>query len=294
MKNKRHRSVIEMKQRTPVLQVEELVWKVPSASKEGVFYTVCRVTQSCDCKLRCGFCGTCIHMYNCSCIDSAIHSTVCKHSHLVQLHVTGACESHMAHTQDDSQYGSHSSSQPDNSLDYFAQVLSSDKVSPSQQQVKSLKNEMTVLLNQVQTMSGDTNDCEVLKAGIEHVRSAITIMKALQSPHTGNTLVQRKRVAPNTNHELQPRFTSTKKKRTTQTQPSLAKPTTSEMEEWRTNLADTAVQVCALCFREDDQSDQSRTVHWIQCSQCCTWVHSSCIVTTSDLTQSDYTCDLCV
>ena len=212
----------------------------------------------------------------------------------MQLHVTGACELHMAHTQDDSQYGSHSSSQPDNSLDYFAQVLSSDKVSPSQQQVKSLKNEMTVLLNQVQTMSGDTNDCEVLKAGIEHVRSAITIMKALQSPHTGNTLVQRKRVAPNTNHELQPRFTSTKKKRTTQTQPSLAKPTTSEMEEWRTNLADTAVQVCALCFREDDQSDQSRTVHWIQCSQCCTWVHSSCIVTTSDLTQSDYTCDLCV
>ena len=31
--NKRHRSAIEMKQRTPVLQVEELVWKVPSASK---------------------------------------------------------------------------------------------------------------------------------------------------------------------------------------------------------------------------------------------------------------------
>lgn len=159
--NKRHRSAIEMKQHTPVLQVEELVWKVPSASKEGVFYTVCRVTESCDCKLRCGFCGTCIHMYNCSCIDSAIHSTVCKHSHLVQLHVTGACESHMAHTQDDSQYGSHSSSQPDNSLDYFAQVLSSNKVSPSQQQVKSLKNEMTVLLNQVQIMSGDTNDSEV-------------------------------------------------------------------------------------------------------------------------------------
>ena len=184
------------------MQVEELVWKVPSG---GVFYTVHRATQSCDCKLRCGFCGTCIHMYTCSCIDtSAIHSTVCKHSHLVQVHVTGACESPMT---DDSQQDPHSSAQPAN-INYFAQVMSRDNVAPSQQQVTSPKQEMTVLLGQAQATSGSTDDCDVLKAGIVHVRSAISIM---QSPLTGNTLIQRKRVAPNANHDQQPRFASPKK-----------------------------------------------------------------------------------
>jgi len=285
--NKRHRAAIEMKKHNQVKQVEELVWKVPSATREGIFYVVRRVTQSCDCKLRCGFCDTCIHMYNCSCIDSAIHNTVCKHTHLVQLYMTGTCDP----TQTVSQHDAHSS-QPDN-LDYFTQVLRNEKVSPSQQQVEPLKREMKLLLSEVQGLADETDNCDVLKAGLCHVRSAVSIMKALQKPHTGETLTKKKRVAPNTNHELQSRFTSTKKKRTTQTQPSLAKPTSAEMEECRTNLVDTAIKVCAICFREDDHSDQSEMVEWIQCLQCCTWVHISCIAST-DQTLSDYTCDLCV
>ena len=32
-----------------------------------------------------GHCGACVHMYSCSCLDSAIHNTVCKHSHLVHM-----------------------------------------------------------------------------------------------------------------------------------------------------------------------------------------------------------------
>ena len=70
----------------------------------------------------------------------------CKHSHLVQVHVTGACESPMT---DDSQQDPHSSAQPAN-INYFAQVMSRDNVAPSQQQVTSPKQEMTVLLGQAQ------------------------------------------------------------------------------------------------------------------------------------------------
>ena len=225
-----------------------------------------------------------IIVYSCLCIDSAIHNTVCKHTHLVQLYITGTCDT----AQTDSQHDTYL-----DNLDYFTQVLRNEKVSPLQQQVEPLKREMKLLLNEVQGLADDTNNCDVLKAGLDHVRSAVSIMKALKRPHTGDTLTPTKRVAPNTNHELQPRFTSTKKKSTTQTQPSLAKPTNTEMEGCRTTLADTAIKVCAICFKEDDHSDQSEMVEWMQCLQCCTWVHISCIAST-DQTLSDYTCDLCV
>ena len=49
----------------------------------------CNIVQladsGCTCKLFCSHCAACVHMYTCSCIDSAIHNTVCKHSHLVHM-----------------------------------------------------------------------------------------------------------------------------------------------------------------------------------------------------------------
>ena len=37
----------------------------------------------CDCKLICTGCGSCIHQFSCTCVDSCIKWNMCKHIHLV-------------------------------------------------------------------------------------------------------------------------------------------------------------------------------------------------------------------
>ncbi len=39
----------------------------------------------CNCRLSCRLCGACVHMYICSCMDATLHTTVCKHVHLVHM-----------------------------------------------------------------------------------------------------------------------------------------------------------------------------------------------------------------
>jgi len=82
---KRHKSAMEMASTCTVERVGENEWKVQSQAKIEVFYAVHRLLQACDCKLHCRSCGSCTHMYSCSCMDSAIHHTVCKHVHLVHI-----------------------------------------------------------------------------------------------------------------------------------------------------------------------------------------------------------------
>ena len=83
--NKRHHTAVELAKNVVVKKRDNDSWEVLSSSNSDIIYQITRVKESCNCKLRCGFCEACMHMFNCSCIDSAIHSTVCKHCHLVQM-----------------------------------------------------------------------------------------------------------------------------------------------------------------------------------------------------------------
>ena len=60
-------------------------WTVSSAATPSMSYTVTMVNQHCQCQLKCINCGACVHMYTCTCIDSALHFTVCKHVHCVHM-----------------------------------------------------------------------------------------------------------------------------------------------------------------------------------------------------------------
>ena len=143
-------------------------------------------------------------MYICSRIDSAIHNTVCKHTHLVQLYMTGTCYT----TQPDSQHDTHSS-QPDN-IDYFTQVLRNEKVSLCSNKWNHLHVKWSYCskkyiswwhwqLWHTESWARACEECGVNHESIE------------KTSHWGHT--KKKRVALNTyNHELQPHFTSTKKK----------------------------------------------------------------------------------
>ena len=60
-------------------------WSVQSSTRGDVSYTVSLSVPSCYCQLKCRTCAACVHMYTCTCVDYAVHYTVCKHVHLVHL-----------------------------------------------------------------------------------------------------------------------------------------------------------------------------------------------------------------
>ena len=76
--NKRHVTVAD--------QLPEVInggWYVISQSKPGHKYLVLPASSSCECALHCRVCDCCPHMYQCSCVDFAVHDTVCKHAHTI-------------------------------------------------------------------------------------------------------------------------------------------------------------------------------------------------------------------
>lgn len=84
---KRHNTAVELVDSCTVVQKSEgdIKWKVQSQSNKETYYTINQLHTSCKtgCKLNCSQCGACIHMYSCSCIDYALHSTVCKNAYYI-------------------------------------------------------------------------------------------------------------------------------------------------------------------------------------------------------------------
>ena len=48
-------------------------------------YTIHQLSEECseNCGMRCKECNICVHLYSCSCPDSILQHTICKHLHLV-------------------------------------------------------------------------------------------------------------------------------------------------------------------------------------------------------------------
>ena len=83
--NKWHKNA-EQLDKESINELSNNHWMVKSQEREH-FYTVGRLTCSCkmSCKLKCTQCGVCPHMHTCTCIDSVLHYTACKHIHLVHM-----------------------------------------------------------------------------------------------------------------------------------------------------------------------------------------------------------------
>ena len=83
--NRRHQRAQEMLLHgIEVRKVAECTWLVQSSQLDDM-HTVKKLTEDCDCKLTCGHCKACVHMYACTCMDSLIHATVCKHCHIAHM-----------------------------------------------------------------------------------------------------------------------------------------------------------------------------------------------------------------
>ncbi|KAJ4436392.1 hypothetical protein ANN_19024 [Periplaneta americana] len=82
-KRNRHKSGTELDK--DLIIREENGWTIPSSSDVKDVYFVQESALSCNCKLLCIECNTCIHQYTCTCMDSSIKWNMCKHIHNVCL-----------------------------------------------------------------------------------------------------------------------------------------------------------------------------------------------------------------
>ena len=87
-KNSSSKKIQEIKKRHVMVlrhlpMVTDGGWMVPSESRQDQHYFVVAADKDCTCSMRCSHCHCCPHMYSCSCIDFAVHATVCKHVHTI-------------------------------------------------------------------------------------------------------------------------------------------------------------------------------------------------------------------
>lgn len=82
----RHRKSLAMQSTTVTCIAEDESYAV-SASHGSEVYLVEQVDEPphkpSDCALNCSHCNVCVHSFVCTCLDSGLRTTICKHVHLV-------------------------------------------------------------------------------------------------------------------------------------------------------------------------------------------------------------------
>lgn len=77
------------KQVISIEKVGENEWLVESVRTRGLKYQVkSEKSITCDCKMKCPKCKTCVHEFYCTCHDYLLSNYLCKHVHAVNIHDT--------------------------------------------------------------------------------------------------------------------------------------------------------------------------------------------------------------
>ena len=244
--NKRHRSAEEMMSSGILpIQDSENSWKVASQKTKEKYYIVTRVKEECTCLLRCSNCHVCVHIFSCSCADAHLHSTVCKHSHIVQVTMINQPSEVLPNDdqvpsedfpidkdnqdlyedlvflarnnndldEDSPVHLSHDEvctfESPD-TTEYFACVLqSADRITDLHGQKSLLKDKIHELL----LLVDEADNPDGITTAMRHVNTGIHSLKAMMNPQESiPDFPTNKRPASNANHQKQPRFSLQKRK----------------------------------------------------------------------------------
>lgn len=174
--NRRHRAAIEMIDTTiSVVQIEESLRQISSASRDHVQYLVRRQNAQCECKVICGSCGICAHMYTCSCVDSAVHSTACKHTHVIHMKYNKEMQtlnqSSKTAATDSPATCSESAAEEILALRHLSKTLQDEPMrDDGKLALDKLQDQFQGLVSQAQSLAYASTDCDVLKAGISKVQ----------------------------------------------------------------------------------------------------------------------------
>ena len=188
-------------------------WKIPSQSTH-VDYYVLPVRDMCECRLHCSACQCCPHMYECSCVDFAVHATVCKHVHTVHhlRSVTASDnsvdESHTSVVITEDNAAVTDASVPSDTVD---EDMATDALSASNE-VDGVRSRLISKCQQIMAEAALCDDSEALKCALKHVQTAEASLRAIAQCRA-STIPAVRRVPANKKLERQLRFFSTKKKR---------------------------------------------------------------------------------
>ena len=148
-------------------------WSVYSSNLLD-FYTVLKQKGSCECKLHSRTCNACIHMYTCTCIDSMIHTTVCKHIHIFDLIYNKSSTHPSSNNQDDEL----------KSTSYITETLAKETPNSKVQniQLTEMRESMAIMIKELQTVSAN------IEALQRHIRINISVGAVAPSHLIGNLL----------------------------------------------------------------------------------------------------------
>ena len=180
--NKRHKSAVKMLACSKFITEKNSCWNVPSDRDGSLIYTVKLIKEVCGCKLCCSSCKVCVHQYSCSCMDSTLHATVCKHVHLVAMTFNKVTED---------------KENAESSLEYFSSLLESK--TDKKNQIATLRQQVLGKITDLSIMVTDCTNRDVLNTTSNHLNSALMAIKAIQSISTTQTkhLPIKRKIPPN-------------------------------------------------------------------------------------------------
>ena len=208
--NKRHSAAELIDSKKAIVQYSDNKWTVESQTQTGLEYTVLKQPNQCTCHLRCSKCRVCPHAYSCSCLDATLHATVCKHVHLV--HMTQRART-VPVPDSDTQ-----------SMDFSSYFHSQPG---SVHSIIGVRTTLLGKLNELQVLISNCNQIDALQSSKQHITAAITLIRALERA-TVPQLPAKRKMPPNSNHPVQARFFSTKKKKLSAS--TISKPTISQLQ----------------------------------------------------------------
>ena len=145
--------------------VNTISWEVQSENGCKK-YIVEKISDDCSdhCALNCKECNICVHTYNCTCPDSQIYHTICKHVHLVVQYNHNPQSKHQDAT-----------AIPVKKLDYCLQTTLVNEISVAPKiPLDSLKNRILLLIQDI------TNQVE-LSSSVEKLKGAEKLLFAAKN-----------------------------------------------------------------------------------------------------------------
>jgi hypothetical protein len=151
----------------------------------------------------------------------------------------------------------------------------------------TLKQQLITKLQHLQNIVISCNDIISLNESNKKLDSIISLITQ------DKVLPVKRKIAPNTNIEKQPKFYSTKKKRKLNNC-SISRSTAKQKIEAINYLTSIEAKFCGSCLKEDDVNYETDNIPWVQCESCALWLHLSCTVPKLTDIPDDFICHFCI
>ena len=172
--------------------------------------------------------------------------------------------------------------------------LRGPSVNKKETELEGLKSNIYALMNDIHLFTRECDDVNVMTTLKARLQAAISVTKVISTTATNSSLQKTIQYGPNSNHEKQNVFHSTRKRRH-KYDTTISKPSVSELTQARKKIKEEEPGFCGICFKKND-SGNSAIITWFQCIKCQVWVHQECAMSSTKQTlmsEDEYVCPYC-